>query len=92
MAPTQVQIATSVLQRLMKEEASYHKELEQQKARIVKLEKGETEDSENLEYQLKQERKGLEETKAVIPGLREKVTSAREKLESVLVCRDPAVS
>ena len=56
MAPSQVQIATSALQRLMKEEKSYYKELEQQQTRISKLEKGEGGDSEgNEEYQLKQE-------------------------------------
>lgn len=31
------------------------------------------------------QKRALEETKAVIPGLREKITNAREKLESVLV-------
>jgi Tubulin binding cofactor A len=55
MAPTQVQISTSVLQRLIKEEASYYKELDQQKVRIAKIERGEVEDVENQEYQLKQE-------------------------------------
>ncbi|RMZ81447.1 hypothetical protein DV738_g2175, partial [Chaetothyriales sp. CBS 135597] len=55
MAPSQVTIATSALQRLVKEEASYHKELDQQKARIAKLEHGETDDRENLQYQIKQE-------------------------------------
>ncbi|RMZ78095.1 hypothetical protein DV737_g4020, partial [Chaetothyriales sp. CBS 132003] len=82
--PSQVAIATSALQRLVKEEASYYKELDQQEARIVKLEKGESEDQENLEYQLRQERKALEETKAVIPSVREKITNARDKLESIL--------
>ncbi|RMZ87617.1 hypothetical protein DV736_g5156, partial [Chaetothyriales sp. CBS 134916] len=84
MAPSQVAIATSVLQRLVKEHASYYKEFDQQKARIAKLEKGESDDQENLEYQIKQERKALEETKAVIPNVRENITNAREKLESIL--------
>lgn len=53
MAPSQLQIATSSLQRLLKEEASYYKEQEQQEARIAKLEK-ETGD-ENHEFQIKQE-------------------------------------
>lgn len=51
--PSQLSIASSALQRLVKEEASYHKELEQQEARIAKLEK-ETGD-ENAEFTLKQE-------------------------------------
>lgn len=48
--PSQLAIATSVVTRLVKEEASYHKELEQQKARIAKLEA-----NNGDEYELKQE-------------------------------------
>lgn len=58
MAPSQIQIATSSLQRLLKEEASYFKEQEQQEARIQKLEKQDpaTADSDgNQEFVLKQE-------------------------------------
>jgi len=85
MAPSQLQIATSALQRLVKEEASYYKELEQQKSRISKLESGDAVNEDgNQEWQLKQEKRALEETKVVIPGLREKIANAREKLESVL--------
>lgn len=53
--PSQLSIATSSLNRLVKEESSYHKELEQQQARIAKLEGGEGQDDENAEYTLKQE-------------------------------------
>jgi hypothetical protein len=52
-APSQLAIQTSVLQRLVKEEASYHKELEHQEVRIAKLEQGG--DDENAEYTLRQE-------------------------------------
>jgi len=58
MAPSQLQIATSSLQRLLKEEASYYKELEQQKARIAKLENQKPvpeDETGNREFQLKQE-------------------------------------
>jgi tubulin-specific chaperone A len=55
MPPSQVQIATSVLQRLIKEEASYHKELEQQQTRISKLENSDGGENENKDFQLKQE-------------------------------------
>lgn len=60
MAPSQLQIATSSLQRLLKEEASYHKEQAQQEARIAKLEKEGTDgaagdEDGNREYVLKQE-------------------------------------
>lgn len=51
--PSKLTISTSSLQRLVKEEASYHKELAQQQARITKLEQ--PSEDENTEYQLKQE-------------------------------------
>lgn len=51
--PSKLTISTSSLQRLVKEEASYHKELSQQQARITKLEQ--PSEDENAEYQLKQE-------------------------------------
>lgn len=51
--PSKLGVATSALLRLVKEEASYHKELEQQEARIAKLES--STGDENAEYQLKQE-------------------------------------
>lgn len=56
--PSQLQIALSALQRLVKEEASYYKEMDQQKSRIAKLEakQGDKADGDgNEEYQLKQE-------------------------------------
>ena len=52
--PSQLAIATGVVNRLVKEERSYHKEFESQQARIAKLEQGRNED-ENAEYVLKQE-------------------------------------
>jgi len=56
MAPTQIQIAMGSLERLLKEEKSYYKELDQQQARIARLEKGEGDvDEDNKDFQLKQE-------------------------------------
>lgn len=55
MPPSQLQIATSSLQRLVKEEASYHKELESQKKRIAELETQKNDEDENREFKLKQE-------------------------------------
>jgi hypothetical protein len=52
--PSQLAIATSSVQRLVKEEASYHKELTQQQARVEKLLASRGED-ENADFQLKQE-------------------------------------
>ena len=51
--PSKLTVAASSVLRLVKEEASYHKEMAQQEARIKKLEEGSTE--ENAEYLLKQE-------------------------------------
>jgi hypothetical protein len=54
-APSQLAIATSVLNRLIKEEKSYHKELEQQNVKIAKLEAGEDADNENAEFIIRQQ-------------------------------------
>jgi tubulin-specific chaperone A len=53
--PSQLSIATSAVVRLVKEERSYHKELQQQEARVAKLETEKNGEDENSEYQLKQE-------------------------------------
>lgn len=58
MAPrSQLEIHTASLLRLVKEEASYHKELQQQTERIQRLEaaNGFDDDDGNKEYTLKQE-------------------------------------
>jgi len=52
-APTRLAIATSAVQRLVKEEASYRKEEKQQETRIEKLQGDSTD--ENAEYTLRQE-------------------------------------
>jgi tubulin-specific chaperone A len=97
--PSKLKVATGVLSRLVKEEASYHKELVQQEARIKKIQ-ADTED-ENAEYQLKQEvipplptypfktkrsqRQALEETKNVFPSIRAKIAQALQNLEDQVV-------
>ena len=50
---SKLRVQTSALQRLIKEEASYHKELEQQESRITKLQSNPSDD--NAEYTLNQE-------------------------------------
>lgn len=56
MAPrSQLEISTSSVIRLVKEEASYHNELIQQEARIKKLESAPNGEDENHEYIIKQE-------------------------------------
>ncbi|MCJ1482271.1 hypothetical protein MMC06_002434 [Schaereria dolodes] len=82
--PSQLSIATSSLLRLVKEEASYHKELVQQQSRIQKLQKGGGEEDENAHFRLKQEQRAVEETKAVFPQMRDRIRAALEKLEEQL--------
>lgn len=53
--PSQLAIATSSLNRLVKEEASYHKEMEQQQASIAKLEQGSNDEDENADFTLRQQ-------------------------------------
>ncbi|GAB1209625.1 hypothetical protein APSETT445_008406 [Aspergillus pseudonomiae] len=84
MAPrTQLEIITSSVLRLVKEEASYHRELQEQTERIRKLESQEGGD-ENKEYMLRQERLALEETKKVLPSLKQKLEESIAKLQSLL--------
>ncbi|CAG7999775.1 unnamed protein product [Penicillium nalgiovense] len=86
MAPrTQLEITTSSVIRLVKEEASYHSELQQQAERIKKLEADTTSDDENREYTLKQERMSLEETKKVLPTLKEKIVQTVANLEALII-------
>ena len=54
-APSRLAIATSALNRLVKEESSYHKELEQKNVKIAKLEAGEGADDENADFILRQQ-------------------------------------
>lgn len=66
-APSPLSIATSSVQRLLKEESYYHKELASQQVRVEKLEKdlsertagqAESEEHQNDEFMLKQEVRG----------------------------------
>ncbi|KAI9654349.1 MAG: hypothetical protein M1821_006665 [Bathelium mastoideum] len=90
--PSQLAIATSVVQRLLKEDKSYQSELKQQQERIQRAEEqvahfqeGDSGNvDENAEYVLNQERKAMEETKAVFPSLRKRTEEAVTKLEQQL--------
>ncbi|KUI65825.1 Tubulin-specific chaperone A [Cytospora mali] len=83
--PGPLAIATSSVQRLVKEETYYHKELASQQTRVEKLEKDIKEGSKDLdnnaEYVLKQEKQAMEETKNVFGPLRSRITDAVLKLE-----------
>ncbi|KAL4807385.1 tubulin binding cofactor A [Aspergillus unguis] len=85
MAPrSQLEITTSALQRLVKEEASYRRELDQQKERIQKLEAQDPSEDENRDYMLKQERLAVDETERVFPSLKQKIEETIAKLDSLL--------
>jgi tubulin-specific chaperone A len=98
-APSKVAIATGSVLRLVKEEASYHKEIAQQEERIQKLQ--DSVGDSNKEYTLKQEvcisiifkssqlmciqKQALAETRNVLPSMQTKISAALEKLEEALV-------
>jgi Tubulin binding cofactor A len=58
-APSKLAIQTAALLRLVKEEASYHKELEGQEQRIKNLEDDSSDENENRDYLIKQEVGGM---------------------------------
>ncbi|KAI1383496.1 tubulin binding cofactor A [Hypoxylon trugodes] len=84
-APSPLTIATQSVQRLVKEEKSYRKELTQQSERVKKLETqikdaGEGAD-DNAAYVLKQEQKAMDETRAIFVPLGERIAQAVQRLE-----------
>ncbi|KAG9242878.1 tubulin binding cofactor A [Calycina marina] len=81
--PSQLAILTSSVERLIKEEASYHKELAQQEQRLERMIASDSTE-ENAEFQVKQERAAIEETKAVFPPLCERIEMATDKLADKL--------
>ncbi|KAJ5888753.1 hypothetical protein N7495_008794 [Penicillium taxi] len=85
MAPrSQIEITTSSVLRLVREEASYHRELEQQAERIKKLEDQKDGDDENKEYLVKQENRAFEETKQLLPILQGKILDAVADLKNLI--------
>ncbi|KAF3392649.1 hypothetical protein F1880_008581 [Penicillium rolfsii] len=80
---SQLEIKTSSVLRLVKEEASYHSEAVEQAERIKKLENDKGED-ENREYLLQQERRALEETQKVFPSLKKKLAETVAELQSLI--------
>ncbi|KAJ5117135.1 hypothetical protein N7448_004081 [Penicillium atrosanguineum] len=84
MPRSQLEITTSSVIRLVKEEASYHRELQQQTERLAKMEKDESNEDENKEYVLRQERRALEETKKVMPTLKKKIVETVADLQNLI--------
>ncbi|KAI9673921.1 MAG: hypothetical protein M1817_002127 [Caeruleum heppii] len=88
--PSPLAIATSSVLRLVKEEQSYHKELQQQEAHLQQLQANPDSGDENVEFQMKQERRAIDETKAVLPQLRHRIADALAKLENQLEAQKEA--
>ncbi|KAL8692698.1 MAG: hypothetical protein Q9218_002319 [Villophora microphyllina] len=86
--PSPLAIASSSVQRLLKEETTYRTELESQEKRLRKLENDSGEDDGNREFQIKQENQAIKETKAVFEPLRQKVEDAVRSLEQLLSSGD----
>ncbi|KAI0889688.1 tubulin binding cofactor A [Annulohypoxylon maeteangense] len=91
-APSPLTIATQSVQRLVKEEKYYRKELEQQNERLKRLETelkaaGEGADG-NAGFVLKQEQKARDETKAVFAPLNERIVEAVQRLEEQIAAAE----
>ncbi|KAI4118533.1 MAG: hypothetical protein LQ338_007388 [Usnochroma carphineum] len=91
--PSPLAISTASVQRLLKEESTYRAELASQESRLKKLEyRGddveEDDDEEgNRDWSVRQQKRAIEETKAVFAPLREKVLAAAGSLEQLLKSR-----
>ncbi|RKF60627.1 tubulin-specific chaperone Rbl2 [Erysiphe neolycopersici] len=80
-SPSKLAIYSGSLQRLMKEEASYHEELERQEKRLQKLTNEDSND-ENKEWMIKQQQTVVEETRSMFPVVMKNVENALQKLEN----------
>lgn len=79
MAPTQLEIKTKALGRLIKEESLYQNDLKEQEAHVESLKSGNADS-----YEIKKQVEVLDDTKNVIPEIRKKIAEAQESLESFI--------
>ncbi|KAL7946368.1 tubulin binding cofactor A [Trichoderma barbatum] len=90
--PSPLVIATGAVNRLLKEEASYHKELLEQeanaKAQEEKIKSGQDDEDGNATFILKQQQLVVEQTRAVFKPLRNRITQAVEKLEDLVAAEE----
>ncbi|CDO52443.1 hypothetical protein DV451_002282 [Geotrichum candidum] len=77
MAPSQLQIKTNALGRLLKESKLYQKEAEEQQVRVDKLKANSSD-----EYEIKKAVEVLEDTKQMVPEIRKKIVSTLEGLKA----------
>ncbi|KEZ44316.1 hypothetical protein SAPIO_CDS3282 [Scedosporium apiospermum] len=91
--PSKLHIATQALFRLIKEEKSYHKELQHQKQRVERLKaelaKGINVDV-NSEYMIRQEERAIAQTEAVFAPLHKKIEDGIKSVQEELAyAEDP---
>ncbi|CEP20773.1 RBL2 [Cyberlindnera jadinii] len=79
MSPSQLEIKTRALGRLIKEETIYHDEVKEQEGVIASMKSADAD-----EYEIKKQVEVLEDTKKMIPLLREKIQQSLESLEQFL--------
>ncbi|TQV97216.1 tubulin-specific chaperone Rbl2 [Cordyceps javanica] len=91
-APSALAITTSSVQRLLKEEASYHKELSEQEKTVQGLEENlkaaSADEDGNEAFMLKQQQTAIEQTKAVFGPLKQRIADAVAKLEDQLAAAE----
>ncbi|KAM3461672.1 hypothetical protein MY5147_005644 [Beauveria neobassiana] len=95
-APSALAITTSSVQRLLKEETSYHKELADQEKTVQDLEAksktGAADEDGNGAFMLKQQKTAIEQTKAVFGPLKQRIADAVAKLEDQLATAEQAAA
>ncbi|OLL25864.1 Tubulin-specific chaperone A [Neolecta irregularis DAH-3] len=79
-------IKTGVLKRLIKEEASYWKEVEREKRR---LEKVRADAEEDLEIRLRKQNEVIEDTRQMIPHVHKRLLKSLQDLEDLVATEDP---
>ncbi|CDR38986.1 CYFA0S02e10066g1_1 [Cyberlindnera fabianii] len=85
MSPSPLEIKTSALTRLLKEEKLYQQELKDQESHIASMK------AQNADpYELKKQVEVLDDTKRVIPELKKKISEMAQSLEDFLKTYDGA--
>ncbi|ODV94702.1 hypothetical protein PACTADRAFT_43869 [Pachysolen tannophilus NRRL Y-2460] len=88
MAPSQLKIKVSALNRLLKDESLYHIELQEQHQLISGLEAKINDEAElnkeEMGYELKKQLQVLDETEKMIPQLRLKISEFTENLKTFI--------
>jgi tubulin-specific chaperone A len=79
MAPSQLEIKTKALGRLVKEEGLYQKEVKEQEQVVEKLKA-----VNGDEYDIKKQIEVLNDTKQMVPEIRQKIKQSLDALEAYL--------